>query len=462
MSQLLFPETPATIPLPVPRASAPGTRFHGLDWLRAVAALLVVVLHAGMAYTLAPFPGLAWPVHDAHPSPLVDAITWWIDGFVMPTFFLLGGFVAAQLLAKRGTVVFLNHRVKRLLLPFVFGCVVILPMSLYIWLLGWVVEGRVPLVKLRSLKLDPDVANGLWGVAHLWFLEYLFLFSAVAAGWIWVRQRAREQRMGRAPSPPAPLPTGERGENGADRVSPRVHCSRGGGDRMRLGETMLQFCFPFLFAIPSAVALFWQPRVVIGFDHAWHPLPANLLYYAPCFGGGWWLWRRQKRGLPIMRWAEWHLGLSLLLFVALLPQIRAHCVHEFEGSRRAVLANLFAVFAWLSSVGWFGVCLKHLGRPPRLIGYLSEASFWVYLFHHPMVGLTQVALAGSALPAAAKYVVVIGAAVSLSLLTYHALVRNTWVGALLNGRRAVEQRPAGDGREVVRFPEEREPLRKTG
>lgn len=224
---------------------------------------------------------------------------------------------------------------------------------------------------------------------------------------------------------------------------------------------MLQFCIPFLFAIPSAVALFWQPRVVIGFDHSWHPLPANLLYYAPCFAGGWWLWRRQKRGLPITRWAEWHLALSLLVFIVLLPELRAHCVDEFEGSRRAALASLFAVFAWLSAVGWFGVCFKHLGRPPRQISYLSEASFWVYLFHHPMVGLTQVALAGSALPAAVKYVVVIGAAVSLSLLTYHALVRKTWVGALLNGRRAVERRPAGDGA-VVPFPADWEPLRKTG
>ena len=227
-------------------------------------------------------------------------------------------------------------------------------------------------------------------------------------------------------------------------------------------ESALQFCVPFLFAVPSALALFWQPRVVIGFDHAWHPMPANLLYYAPCFVCGWWLWNRQNRGLPIARWAEWQVGLSLLLFVGLLPLIREHCVAEVHGGRRAMLAGLFALFAWLSAVGWFGVFLKRFSEPPRAVRYLAESSFWVYLFHHPVVGLAQVALAGAVLPAAAKFVVVMVAALTLSLLTYHALVRNTWVGVLLNGRRAVERKPAIDVRAVVPFPVEPEPLRKTG
>lgn len=454
MSQLLSDKTPATIPLPSPGAPPAGSsRFHGLDWLRAIAALLVVGLHAGIAYTLAPFPGLAWPVHDVHPSPLVDGVTWWIDGFIMPVFFVLGGFVAAQLMAKRGAAAFLKHRVKRVLLPFVFGCVVILPAALYVWLLGWVAEGRIPAKKLRTLAFDEGVADGLWGVAHLWFLEYLFLFSAVAAGWVWWRGRVRDRSLFRAPSRPCPRSPVLAREREKGRKGEREWGERRGA--------ILQFWVPFLFAAPSAVALFWQPRVVIGFDHAWHPLPANLLYYAPCFACGWWLWRRQNRGVAIARWAEWHVALSLLLFAALLPLIREHCVTEFHGVRRAVLTGMFALFAWLSAVGWFGVFLKRCGAPPRPVRYLTEASFWVYLFHHPIVGLAQVALAGTAIPAAVKYVVVLGSAVGLSLLTYHALVRNTWVGVLLNGRRAVEIRPA-EGREVVPFPAERGPLRKTG
>ncbi|MFO1092008.1 MAG: acyltransferase family protein [Planctomycetaceae bacterium] len=113
----------------------------------------------------------------------------------MPVFFLMGGFLAAQLFARLGPAEFLKHRARRLLVPFAFACVVILPLDLYAWLLGWVVEGRIPLQKLRSLKLGSRAR--LWGVAHLWFLEYLFVFcaGAVIVQWGWNRWNVRSIRL---------------------------------------------------------------------------------------------------------------------------------------------------------------------------------------------------------------------------------------------------------------------------
>jgi hypothetical protein len=69
------------------------------------------------------------------------------------------------------------------------------------------------------------------------------------------------------------------------------------------------------------------------------------------------------------------------------------------------------------------------------VQYLAAASFWIYLAHHPAVGLAQVALMRTPLQAAVKLCIVFAAATALSLLTYEACVRRTWLGALLNGRR---------------------------
>jgi hypothetical protein len=327
-----------------------------------------------------------------------------------------------------------------------------------VWLLGWAAEGKIPLKKLRSLKLGA-AGEGLWGVGHLWFLEYLFLFCAAAwgmqqlAAW-WMARRAavesaddtspKRQRGSWTSIPSLALSGTEVAEfsqnSGVEctddaRILGEFGYSLTSKPALRAGVMVRSFWLPFLLAVPSAVALWWEPRIVIGFRHSWHPLAANLLYYAPCFAGGWWLYRRHRAGGLVTRFVPWHLVLAAICFVALLPLIRAHVVTEFAGPRRIVLAALFAGFAWLSAVGWFGLCLRRFPPPPRVVQYLSAASFWVYLFHHPVVGLAQVALAGSALSAGMKFVIVTVTGVGLSLLTYEVGVRYTWVGALLNGRR---------------------------
>jgi hypothetical protein len=131
------------------------------------------------------------------------------------------------------------------------------------------------------------------------------------------------------------------------------------------------------------------------------------------------------------------LGLSLVVFVVLLPLLHQHAAAEWSGTRLLLLTSLFSGFAWLAAWGGIGLSLKPCAPLPRTVQYLAGASFWVYLAHHPAVGLAQVALMRVTLPAAAKFCIVFVAATALSLLTYEACVRHTWLGALINGRREI-------------------------
>src|SRR5689334_18139169 len=101
------------------RAASP--RLEGLDALRGIAAVPVIMLHASMPYLLLPMKGLIWPTRDARPSELVDAVGWAIEGFIMPLFFLLAGLFAAGLLDRLGPAQFLKHRARRLLVPMAFA-----------------------------------------------------------------------------------------------------------------------------------------------------------------------------------------------------------------------------------------------------------------------------------------------------------------------------------------------------
>lgn len=425
------PQLLASLPTDPPAAAPPRlVRLHGLDWLRAGATLAVVALHSGIAYLLAPFPGLVWCTQDPQGSPLVDGLTWWIDGFVMPMFFVLGGFVAFGLMQRTGPAGFVRHRTARLLGPFVLGCVLILPMSLYVWLLGWAAEEKLPLSKLRSLKLDGPLGEGIWGVSHLWFLQYLWLFCMAAAVLVWNSQRRRtDHLLSTAPAGPDELP---------GRPQPFSVL------RTRYADDLTAV----LLGV-SIIALYWDPQLVIGFHHSWWPLPPNLMFYAPWFGIGWLMAARQPRRRTPR--GEWRLVASLAIFAVLLPLIHQHVAAELSGQSRLVLASLFVIHAWLAVTGWMGICLRWLDRrPPTSIRYLAGASFWIYLLHHPVVGLSQVTLRTSGLPLPIKFALTLLLGVVFPLLTYEIFVRRTWIGLILNGRRDVIPRvPVVDSPETA-------------
>jgi glucans biosynthesis protein C len=396
-------------------ASQRPRRLHGLDWLRAGATLLVVALHAGIAYLVAPMPGLVWATSQTQPNLVVDAATWWINSFIMPLFFVLGGFVAVGLMRSKGPAAFARHRTARLMGPFLLGCVLILPLDLYVWLLGWAAEGLLPIKKLRSLKVDGPLGDGLWGVSHLWFLQYLWLFCIAAAMLVWNSNRRRKDHL----TSTAPV------ESDDFLCRPQPFSVL----RTRYADDLVAV----LLSV-SVVALYWDPGLVIGFRHSWWPLPANLLFYAPWFAIGWLMAARQPRRRTPR--GEWRLVTSLACFAVLLPLIHRHVESPLDGQARLVLASLFVIHAWLAVTGWIGVCLRWFDRrPPASIRYVAAASFWIYLLHHPVVGLAQVTLRPLSLPVPLKFALTLAVGLALPLLTYEVLVRHTWIGLILGGRR---------------------------
>jgi peptidoglycan/LPS O-acetylase OafA/YrhL len=418
--------------------SADSVRYAGLDWLRAGASLAVVALHAGIPYTVALLPGLIWSTQSAEGSPAVDALVWRLNGFVMPLFFVMSGFLASQFLATRGANAYVRQRTQRILGPLLFGIVVILPLDLYTWLLGWAGDGRVSLRKLRSLKVTGPEGEALWGLSHLWYLEYLWLFcvGGLAARQIFRWTCARR----RLPAP----------HTAANARS----CNRW---RHWLSSAQPVSLVEIGAMVVAGAALWWEPRVLLGFRHSWWPLPANLVFFGAWFSLGWLTQLACRTAIPTeARFAEsvWPrrtsatlaphaavLGCEIKLlaswpvFVVLLPLVHAHVRGDLAAEDRPLLIGLTVVHGWLAATGWFGVSLKWLTQtPPPAVRYLADASFWIYLFHHPVVGLTHISLSRTSLPLTARTAVAFAAGLTLSLLTYHVMVRRTWVGWLLNGR----------------------------
>ena len=75
-------------------SDAPPKRLAGLDRVRALAALGVVLLHACVPYLRHPMPGLTWPIRDTT-SATVDWLFWSIEVFIMPVFLIVGRLVSS-------------------------------------------------------------------------------------------------------------------------------------------------------------------------------------------------------------------------------------------------------------------------------------------------------------------------------------------------------------------------------
>ena len=402
--------------VPSPGSSSPKKRLTGLDGVRALAAILVVMLHAAHAYIPFQMPGLAWPAHDAHPSEFVDGIFWWIEGFIMPLFLFLSGYFAFGLLQKLGPAGFMKHRIQRIVYPLLFGCACILPLDFYAWGIGFAMDGRASWRKLRSMKYDPPISDQLFGLSHLWYLQYVFLYCALL---LVVRECIRRF----APQD----------------ATRTISIERGRPEYSFRQPMSLSAWLTILWVCGSAV-LFFAPEVVIGFQHSFFPVPTKFVYSGLFFFGGAIV---AVHGMTHLRSGAVPCLLASAVCAAfMVVSTRNWFVHGHSPVEQTAYSGITCAFAWFSVLGICGTAMRRQSPLPQSVKFVAEASFWIYLLHHPVVGLSQALLGLTSLPAELKFLIATSATVVICLVTYVWFVRTTWIGALLNGKPRQSVRPA--------------------
>jgi glucans biosynthesis protein C len=398
----------------------PSDRLHALDAVRSYALLLGVVLHSCAAF-LQDFPVPTWKLEPA----VVPTILYYvIHIFRMSAFFLIAGFFARMMLERRGTKAFARDRAKRILLPLVVGIPVV---SMIIGLFA--VLGALPhgMDYLRSLAAPPPGAtaqNGGIGILqHLWFLYYLLIFYVLTI---------------------------------AIRAAVRAVDTR--GSLISACDRVVTFLLrgpwgAVLLAIPTAL-YYWHFESWV----EWIGLPAptslvpdigGLIAYAFPFWLGWLLHRQIPTLLDLRR--HWHVylvlavGLTVLCLIIVGPdaQWRGPLL---EGMERAAYTGAYMICVWCWVFALVGMALRFLSEAQPVTRYLADASYWVYLMHLGPIIFFVMLLRPFHLHWAIMLVVIIGGTMAILLPTYHWLVRFTWLGAILNGRRhprAPKLPPAG-------------------
>ena len=158
------------------QAELKNSRKYYLDWLRVIAFYFLIFYHVGMIF-------VPWDFHIKNDITLEWFETWmaFMSQWRLPLLFIISGMVIYYSMGKRSGKEVIKERAKRLLIPLIFGMLVIVPPQIYFerisdgvkfasyWDFWKTVFDFVPF---------PDGGSLSWH--HLWYVVYIFVYSFLA------------------------------------------------------------------------------------------------------------------------------------------------------------------------------------------------------------------------------------------------------------------------------------------
>jgi glucan biosynthesis protein C len=149
-----------------------NARRYDLDWLRFIAILILLFFHTGMM-----FNNWDWHVKNSETSTTFSYWMIWSHFFRMPLLLFISGAGTFMALGKRTPGQFAGERVKRLLIPLVFGMFIVVPPQIYYErILNY--DGYWDFYKTVFEFIPYPKGSFSWH--HLWFIIYLLIYSLMA------------------------------------------------------------------------------------------------------------------------------------------------------------------------------------------------------------------------------------------------------------------------------------------
>ena len=388
-------------------------RLHALDAVRGFALLLGVALHAALSY----LPGAKgfWIVADDS-SLALAGLFYWIHLFRMTLFFLIAGFFGRLLLERLGLRAFVRDRLRRILAVLACAWPLVFPAIVMVLVGATAVQhgGTLP-----PTPPPPPMTAHTFPLTHLWFLYVLAMFYAGALA--------------------------VRGVVGL--------LDRKGAFMQRVDDVARVLAGPaaaFVLALPAALALATTAKWPMWFgvptpDTGLYPNLAALVSYGVAFASGWLLQRQPAllSNIARMRWQQLLLACvgtaACMAMVGLVPAFAPAA----DDARKWLYALTYAITGWAWTLALLGLALRYLSGYSATRRYLSDASYWIYLVHLPLVMALQVWTSRLALPWWCEFPLLLAVAVALMLGSYECFVRHGRIGEWLNGRRVPRKAARG-------------------
>jgi glucan biosynthesis protein C len=328
------------------------SRLYFLDWVRIFAFMVLIVYHVGMYYV-----SEDWHVKSPFASTAIEPFMMLSSPWRLGLLFLISGVASSFMVGKISAGRFMRQRSWRLLVPLVFGMLVIVPPQPYFEVIEKLAyEGSyLDFMRLyvsgyggfcrKTGCLDLPTWNHLWFVAYLWV--YTLLFGTII------------------------MLLGARFEAAAKKVASWLTGWK-------------------LIALP--VAMLAAPRILLlsAFpathdlvnDWYYHTLYLTLFILGAMLARQAGVWQRMDGmrwaalGIALSCWGALNVYFSLPESVTLNPNF-----HEF----RMLMRVVYSLCAWCAIVAVCGFAHRHLNHDSAKRRYLTEAVFPVYILHQSLI-----------------------------------------------------------------------------
>jgi glucan biosynthesis protein C len=382
-------------------------RIYAFDTLRTIMVLLGIVIHAAIIYGTNIFHEPVFFNDPKNHSAISNVAADLIHIFRMPVFYTISGFFTAMLYFERGVKNMVSNRLHRLVYPFVVGLLVLLPM--HIFTLNFFAVSLSNLDHRYDLAFRAVKAMKMSEIstAHLWFLYYLIWFCVITLLVGFVVEKW-------FPNIKAPFRNTFR----------KIFSSR---------------VAPVFLTIPTLLCLYALQSFDVDAVHSFIIDWKFFLLYGTFFFFGWLCYGIKGELNRFEKQAYLYLALAFVLFIA-----RWKCLLHYhdpaidaatKSNLNAMLIVMLAFTICLFVFGIIGFFVRHFNRPSKIARYISDGSYWIYLIHMPLVLYIQTLLLPYDIPILIKFLLVLIATVLIAVLSYNYLVRNTFVGQFLNGRK---------------------------
>ena len=366
-----------------------GKRIHYIDWLRVLAVLLLFPFHTLRVYNLEPFY-----VKGSELSEGLGYIISFIDLWHMPLLFLLAGASTFLALGKRTTGQYAYERVKRLLVPLVFGFFVLIPPQTWCGAQYWrdrlwfghefstvssgsfweyLSSGQIFVVNVQDAG---DYFGGI-GLGHLWFILYLLLISLL--------------------------------------VLPAVAFARRDRGRAFARKLARGLANPAWWLVPAL--LLWIT------EGLWDPIDKSFFMYLTYFLLGFIVISEDKFAESTERHRWWAIvvGTAVCVVYTATGQWRDSLPDPSWALAAANIAG--ALGTWAVIVGALGLGRRYLDRPSPALAYLGESSYPVYLLHQTVIVVTAFYIVQVSMAWPLQWLLLLIVAVALTFALYEVVRR---------------------------------------
>lgn len=320
-------------------------RLYYIDWLRVLVILSLIPFHASLTYMRYGTVYIKAPVSGVSALPfLIVSIP--LGEFFMTLLFFVSGVASYYSFKKRGAGMYVGERAQKLMLPFLMGFLFLCPVTAYLQALYEGFEGGF-------LSFIPQF---FWyksfyyhGYGHLWFLLYLFVFSMLCLPLFkrWQRDESRIKRIG-------------------------DFLSKGHRLLLPVGAIILFELLLRTFFHPDAY--------VIVFDWANDAVYLSMFIFGYVFAADARIQEKIK-GYFTASAVFGVLSLAVLFYVNIQSQV-LYSNEEYLTPLWTFAKGVYECSAVIFLLNVGRTCLNKGGR---VIGYLSRASFAVYILHFLLV-----------------------------------------------------------------------------